>query len=154
MSDQARATHCEVCGHQSAAVQAPASDQRGLVTAKLVRSILRARRLRDEALGRGLFPDPAWDMLLDLLATRLEGKLVSVSGLRLATPAPASTAHRWINVLQTRNLVERRKDASDRRRVYIALTEDAAARMIAVLEAGLRELSAASEGPGGLAVMD
>ena len=103
------------------------------VTAVLVRSILRARRLREAAVGPGLFTDAAWDMLLDLLAARLEGAKVTVGDLRLATQVPQTTALRWIKVLETRNLVIRSSDPDDLRRVHVALTEDAAATMTAIL---------------------
>ena len=40
------------------------------VTAAQVRDLLRARRLRADFLPGDLFADPAWDMMLDLLAAR------------------------------------------------------------------------------------
>lgn len=47
--------------------------QERLIDAGRVRAIIRARRLRDQFFGSDLFADPAWDMLLDLMAARLEG---------------------------------------------------------------------------------
>src|SRR3546814_10077844 len=47
-----------------------------------VRGLIRARRTRDQFFRNELFADPAWDMLLDLMAARLEHKRVSVSSLR------------------------------------------------------------------------
>lgn len=46
-----------------------------------VRALIRARRTRDQFFQSVLFADPAWDMLLDLMAARLEHKRVSVSSL-------------------------------------------------------------------------
>lgn len=110
------------------------------VTAELVRSILRARRLRDDVFGeRGLFTDPAWDMMLDLLAARLEGNSVSISSLCLAAGVPPTTALRWIKALEAKGYLERRRDSTDGRRIFIALTEDTAAKMIALLELAQRE---------------
>ncbi len=54
------------------------------MTARDVREVIRARRLRDQFFERGLFEDPAWDMLLDLFAAELEQTQVSVSSLCIA----------------------------------------------------------------------
>ena len=43
-----------------------------LPTAHDVRAMIRLRRLRDRFFDTSLFADPAWDMLLDLMAARLE----------------------------------------------------------------------------------
>ena len=95
------------------------------VAAASVRRLLAARRLRNQYIGKDLFTDPAWDMLLDLWAARLEGKQVSVSSLCIAAGVPATTALRWIGVLADRNLVERQPDANDKRRMYVELTDAA-----------------------------
>src|SRR3546814_5506642 len=52
------------------------------VTAREIRDMLRLRRLRDRFFPGDLFADPAWDMLLDLMAAHLSGQRVSVSSLR------------------------------------------------------------------------
>lgn len=44
------------------------------LTASAVRAIIRARRIRDRYFHAELFADPAWDMLLDLMAARLDGQ--------------------------------------------------------------------------------
>src|SRR3546814_2986047 len=49
--------------------------------AKGVRRMLRQRRMREQYFPADLFADPAWDMLLDLYAARLERQPVSVSSL-------------------------------------------------------------------------
>jgi len=49
--------------------------------AKQVRQMLRQRRMREHYFPADLFADPAWDMLLDLYAARLERQPVSVSSL-------------------------------------------------------------------------
>src|SRR5690606_9764038 len=75
------------------------------VTAQQVRDLLRARRLRDEFLPGDLFADPAWDMLLDLFAARLEQERVSVSSLCIASAVPPTTALRWIRTLTEKGLL-------------------------------------------------
>jgi hypothetical protein len=103
------------------------------VDAGFVRSIIRARRLRDQYFRGELFADPAWDMLLDLYAARLEGDRVAVSSLCIAAAVPATTALRWIKALTDRGLLHRSADPQDGRRVYIELSADTAKAMGAYL---------------------
>ncbi len=100
-----------------------------------VRSIIRARRLRDHFMHGGLFADPAWDMMLDLMAARLEGNRVAVSSLCIAAAVPATTALRWIKALTDRQLFVRSADPQDGRRVYIELADDIARAMSLYLAA-------------------
>jgi DNA-binding MarR family transcriptional regulator len=82
----------------------------------------------------GLFADPAWDMLLDLMHARLNGKRISVSSLCIAARVPATTALRRIGDLVSTGLATRVRDENDGRRVFIELTEDGFARMARYLE--------------------
>ena len=91
------------------------------VTAKAVRAVIAERRLRDEFLDPELFGEPAWDMLLDLYAARLEHTQVSVSSLCIAAAVPSTTALRWLRTLTMSGLVSRRSDPHDKRRVFIEL---------------------------------
>lgn len=97
-----------------------------VVDATQVRDLLRARRLREEFLPSDLFADPAWDMLLDLLAARLEHERVSVSSLCIASAVPPTTALRWIRTLTEKGFVQRQADPHDGRRVFIALADGTA----------------------------
>ena len=94
-----------------------------------VRDAIRARRLRDQVFGTGLFEDPAWDMLLDLFAAELERAQVSVSSLCIAAGGAPTTALRWITRMTDAGLFERRPDPFDRRRAFIALSSRASAGM-------------------------
>ncbi|WP_179640861.1 MarR family winged helix-turn-helix transcriptional regulator [Sphingomonas guangdongensis] len=96
-------------------------------TAAEVRSVIRARRLRDAHFPPDLFADPAWDMLLDLYAAELEHRRVSVSSLCIAAAVPGTTALRWIGTMMDAGLFERHADQHDRRRAYVALTDAARA---------------------------
>ncbi|RVT43748.1 MarR family transcriptional regulator [Sphingobium algorifonticola] len=112
-------------------VSSPAQGAEGeeRMTAQTVRDLLRSRRLRDQFFGDDLFGDPAWDMMLDLMAARLAGERVSVSSLCIASAVPPTTALRWIRDLTGRGIFERRPDPLDGRRVFIALSDDAAEAM-------------------------
>lgn len=106
---------------------------------RLVRAMIRARRLRDQHFHPELFADPAWDMLLDLYAARLEGVRVSVSSLCIAAAVPPTTALRWIGTLHDAGLFEREPDPIDRRRAHIKLTDRAAAAMRSYFAASERQ---------------
>lgn len=91
-----------------------------------VRALLRARRLREQVVAADLFADPAWDILLDLMAARLEQTRVSVSSLCIAAAVPPTTALRWIRQLTERGLLKRQADPHDGRRIFIALSDEGA----------------------------
>ena len=108
------------------------------IDAGWVRSIIRGRRLRDQFFHAELFADPAWDMLLDLMASRLERRQVAVSSLCIAAAVPPTTALRWIKTLTDEGLFLRVADPQDGRRIFIELSEEAARGMTAYLSAARR----------------
>jgi Winged helix DNA-binding domain len=114
------------------------------VNAADVRAIIRLRRLRDRYFSSELFADPAWDMLLDLMAARIERKRVPVSSLCIAAAVPPTTALRWIKTMCDHGLFVRVADPEDGRRVFIELSDGAATAMTAYLSA--------AKATGGLAV--
>jgi DNA-binding MarR family transcriptional regulator len=88
-------------------------------------AIYRFRRRRDALFGKGLFADPAWDILLDLYVAHAANRRVCVSSACIAASAPATTALRWIKVLERAGLIIRSSDAEDARIVYVSLSSDA-----------------------------
>ncbi|MCL4672756.1 MAG: winged helix DNA-binding protein [Sphingomonadaceae bacterium] len=100
-----------------------------LPDARLVRRIIQQRQLRAKFFDSELFADPAWDMLLDLTAARVEHARVSVTSLCIASGVPPTTALRWIGQLIDAGLLERQQDEVDRRRAFIALTDKGAEAM-------------------------
>ncbi|MFT8973684.1 hypothetical protein [Zymomonas mobilis] len=107
------------------------------INAAVVRAIIRSRRLRDQYFSASLFADPAWDMLLDLTAARLEGRQVSVSSLCIASAVPPTTALRWIKSLTEEKIFVRIADPRDGRRVFIQLSDMAMDAMIPYLAASI-----------------
>ena len=101
------------------------------IDADMVRALIRVRRLRDQFFPKDLFADPAWDMLLDLMAARLEQSRVAVSSLCIAASVPATTALRWIRTLTEHGLFVRRHDPEDGRRIFIELSDGASDALIA-----------------------
>lgn len=106
--------------------------------AGFIRSIIRVRRMRDHFFMGNLFADPAWDMLLDLMAARVERQRVAVSSLCIAASVPPTTALRWIKSLCDQGLFVRVADPEDGRRVFIELSGETAARMEAYLKSAQR----------------
>lgn len=119
------------------------------ISAQQVRALLRVRRLRDHLVAQDLFADPAWDILLDLLAARLEDTKVSVSSLCIAAAVPPTTALRWIRQLTDRGLLERQADPRDGRRIFITLSDagmEAVARWFQESRAHLQSALGVAEG--------
>ena len=119
-------TYCAP-GMERQLTQVPQRKSRpALPSATLVRKIIAARRLRARFLDGELFADPAWDMLLDLAAARVEHTRVSVTSLCIASGVPPTTALRWIGQMTEAGLFERVEDDTDRRRAFIRLSDKAA----------------------------
>ena len=119
----------------AAAAIAPEEGDQPPLTAAQIRATIRARRLREQFFKRDLFADPAWDMLLDLMAARLEDRRVAVSSLCIAAAVPPTTALRWIKALCDQGLLVRVADPEDGRRVFIELADATAQRLEAYLKA-------------------
>ena len=98
-------------------------------TVKQVTDLIKARRSRSRFFRNDLFADPAWDILLDLSRAELEGHRISVSSLCGAAAVPATTALRWINTLANEDMLTRRADPLDGRRVFVELTQSASSSM-------------------------
>jgi DNA-binding transcriptional ArsR family regulator len=124
-----------------AAAARQAEPERVDISAAQVRDLLRARRIRADFLPGDLFADPAWDMLLDLLAARLEQERVSVSSLCIAAAVPPTTALRWIRTLTDKGLVLRQADPHDGRRVFITLAQETADALMRWFGASRRLIS-------------
>jgi hypothetical protein len=125
----------EMEGAPPAGAIADAADDEPAIDAPTLRALIRARRMRDQYFRSDLFADPAWDMLLDLMAARLEQGRVAVSSLCIAAAVPATTALRWIKGLTDRGVFVRHADPRDGRRVYIELADDAARALNAYFRA-------------------
>lgn len=92
-------------------------------TTDAIRSIIRARRLRESVLGTDLFFDPAWDMLLEAYAAYLAADKISVSGLCFSSAVPHTTALRWSKKLELDGWLVREVDRRDARRHWVSLSD-------------------------------
>lgn len=91
-------------------------------------------RIADETFGKGLFVDPAWDILLDLYIQAGRGVDVNVSSACLASIAPPTTALRYIAELEGRGIISRTPTARDARLLIVQLTERGCAMVEKIID--------------------
>ncbi|MEA3042042.1 MAG: hypothetical protein QOC65_1531 [Sphingomonadales bacterium] len=106
------------------------------------RRLSAARLIRDRLFGRDLFPNPAWNILLELFVAAEEGRNVTIKGACVAAAVPQSTALRHIAHLIEVRLTARAQHPSDARSAYLKLTDRGRSKMVAFIS-----LSAAHPDP-------
>ncbi len=87
------------------------------------------RRARDSVFPREYFSDAAWELLLDVYLADKERRKAAISDLGLAAGIPLTTTLRYIDRLESDGFVARVPDPHDKRRIFIALTEQGRAAM-------------------------
>lgn len=102
------------------------------VWAEVARTAYRDRRRRANIFcDATLFGEPAWDILLDLFIAAKERKRLPVTSACIGAAVPATTALRWLTVLEDKGLILRENDMSDARRVFVRLSADGYEKMVA-----------------------
>lgn len=82
------------------------------------------RKRRSQQFPRGIFGEPAWDMLLVLYVS--DGFAPeTIRDLREQAGLTHSTALRWLDYLESQDLIARKSHLTDKRSAYIELTERA-----------------------------
>lgn len=117
-------------------------------TAAYIRTIIRQRRARSKIASACRFSDPAWDILLDLTASRLEGRQISVSSACIAANVPATTALRCIENLVRDGALVRHPAPNDGRSVIVTTTDHIHEKMLSYLSERARALAEAYDGEG------
>ena len=84
--------------------------------------LLKDRRERHKFFSPALFGEPVWDILLDLYVRGASNQPTSVTSACIASGVPATTALRYIRLLERQGLVARRADAADARRNFLELS--------------------------------
>jgi CheY-like chemotaxis protein len=102
-----------------------------LETLRLLQSL---QEVRSTIFGDAVMPEPAWEMLAELMRARLSGRHLSVTSLALASRSPVTTALRRIEDLIQGGLALRVPDPKDGRRTHVELTAEGILRMRAFLE--------------------
>ena len=117
--------------HAPAAAQSARPEDTSLRTLRLLQKLQEAR---SSIFGEAVMPEPAWEMLAELMRARLAGQHLSVTSLALSSKSPMTTALRRIEDLIQGGLAARMPDPADRRRTYVELTPEGMARMQLFLE--------------------
>jgi hypothetical protein len=99
----------------------------------LARKLAAGRRVRDRVFGRELFPNPAWNILVELFIAAEEGRNVTIKSACVAAGVPQSTALRHIAHLIEVRLTARAQHPSDARSAYLRLTERGRAKMVSYI---------------------
>jgi DNA-binding MarR family transcriptional regulator len=87
------------------------------------------RDLRREIFDARIFGEPAWDMLLALYAMDNVQRRLSMAELSKYADVPPTTALRWLNYLETQDLIWRHSNSVDKRFVYVELSHKGRAEM-------------------------
>lgn len=101
---------------------------------------LRRRKMRERFLPSDFFGEGAWSMLLDLFVSEHRGRRVSTTSACLASGIPATTALRWLDMLESRGLIERTSTSRDKRVKYVMLTDRSRQALCALLQRQTSEI--------------
>lgn len=96
-----------------------------------IKAEIQYRNQRARALPSALLGEPAWDILLDLAAAKLENKRIQITAVGLNEGLPPTTALRWIGLLVDHDLIRRIPDDVDRRRTWLEITPEAMKKVAA-----------------------
>lgn len=91
---------------------------------KVAKSLSFICNSRKTFLDDTLIADPGWFILLNLKIAELTHDKTQISTVCIDSGAPATTALRWINLLESKSLVKIEPDAHDRRRRFVLLTDN------------------------------
>lgn len=90
----------------------------------LAGKVYSARRSVDGIFGiPGFAVSPGWDMMLDLYQAKVLSKQISVTSACIGGACAATTGLRWLQVLEERQLIQRKADPEDKRRSVVELTD-------------------------------
>ncbi|MCK0098248.1 hypothetical protein MWU38_02525 [Qipengyuania sp. S6317L1] len=100
-----------------------------------------ARRLFEERQSRSdhfplhdLFGEPAWDILLLLFIAQAKGKGAKIENLSITSKIPARQALRWLEKLESRQMVFAYRDEDNPDEVFVRLTFEGRSSMTRYLQ--------------------
>ena len=91
----------------------------------VARAILEDRRQRAQIFNRGMFGEPAWELLLTLYIADKEGPRLTIGRLIQHAGVAQATAIRWLEYLLDQGLISRVEHPTDARTAIITLTDKA-----------------------------
>ena len=107
------------------------------ISAPCVHAILFTRRLRKDFLGIDI-PERAWEMLLVVLAARLDRAELTEEDVGNSCGMGARTTTRWVGRLEKEGFLVRKDSKGGEGRVLIDLSDSAASRICNYLDAALQ----------------
>ena len=117
------------------------TEERDRQRTAILKLMLSSLTLRSELLSQEIFGDPAWVMFLALALIERSGKRTSVSGLTILAQKSHATALRRIQEMVEAGLFVRHDDLRDRRRSYVALSQNAREQLEQLLDRIAKHLS-------------
>jgi DNA-binding MarR family transcriptional regulator len=109
--------------------------------ASRARIIFQGRKARLRHFNRAMFGEPAWDMMLALYISDIDGERLTATRLADLIEQPFSSVVRWIDYLEKERFIERRQHPTDKRVQQIRLTDKGRRSMEAYLSTDLFPLS-------------
>jgi CheY-like chemotaxis protein len=117
----------------------------GETSLRTLNLLQKLQEARTGIFGEAVMPEPAWEMLAELMRARMAGQHLSVTSLALSSRSPMTSALRRIEDLIQGGLAARMPDPADRRRTYVELTPEGMARMQVFLEGFARTALASNQ---------
>lgn len=84
---------------------------------------LRLRRRRERAFNVSYFGDAAWDIVLELERANRMGHNLAITDIGVESRIPLTTVLRYLTRLEKDGFIHRKVDPTDRRRVFVMLTQ-------------------------------
>ena len=97
--------------------------------------IFEERRVRaDHFADADLFGEPAWDILLYLFQGHSHGRGVKIETISIMLGMPATSALRWLEVLERKELVFAYRDETNVRQIFLRLSSKGFLQMAQYLD--------------------
>ncbi|HTN60429.1 MAG TPA: hypothetical protein VL147_02600 [Devosia sp.] len=101
-------------------------------------ALLIQRRERERCLGNELFSEPAWDMMLELMIARIDGREMRISELGAGHHGPGTVTRQYVDALVEAKLIEQYDCTEGSPDCHLALSSEAARRMAELYRARTR----------------
>lgn len=116
--------------------------------AEKARQLLKARKVISKVMPKNLFKDSAWDIMLELYLGAIEGGVIYVKQMIIASGERPATGIRIIARLEDAGFIERNSDDLDQRRVIVNLTQRGRQAMELLLSGISERPENLPDGPG------
>lgn len=97
------------------------------------KQVLQARKEMASIFSKAVFRDSAWDIILELYVGAVEGTIIYVKQMIIASGERPATAVRTIARLEKAGLLDREVDDDDHRRIIVRISETGRQAMEAML---------------------